>query len=524
MYTTGLLFCLIGIYHLSSWIFSNENKYSKDYWFGIIGIVLASYNHHFALLSMGIAWLSLWLILPKTLNKKYSFIPLFCAIGYAPIAPMTYAQVTIRKGLSWMEQKPTWDYIIDFFQYIFHYNTFYLIVLTAIAIYTVFIKRNIPKIVLIGFGWFVISYIIIFSYSYFLSPLIQFHPFIFTLPYVIILISFSIKNIIPQKALIVAIGVVFFVGLTTLHYTRKHFELFPKMSFATSFEITQNELETLHDDNKALIITSLNKTYHNHYFNQLNGNESLDVIHLADSLGIIKNANPDINSLTLNDYQKIILVNTPYYYTNVCLKQNFEITDKDYGYFHEIYILNKKENSAVKKQKTTWISSLQEGNEEWGPSITVDEIQQRNIIVEHNLTNQDTIILVLELKDKITNQLAQYHKRIIGPSTNNQTTIKSTFHIEPENQTYNNLKGTFYFWNINKTQYAINQANIIWDTEESHTLLKPQNRFKEFKTVAHMVDSSYALSLTFSENEFVKDRSSYLYCLLYTSPSPRDAK
>jgi hypothetical protein len=258
MYITGLFFGLAMVHHWWQWLQLGDKKHFT--WM-IVFAILSAYNHHLGLLLAILVWVSGWFYLPEGQKNSYFKALFMVLLVYLPCTYITYGQFTNTEGqeLVWMES-PTYGFTEDFFSYFFHYN--YILLLAVLAGLVLGLLRA-NGIVLLSFGWFVASFVICYAYSALVSPMIQFHLMIFTLPFLILISIYGwVTYLQEEKKIFIAGGIMVTLSLFSLAFGRKHFELFKNQPYKV---LAQTIREYKPEKGKILVVTDLDLRYLGYY-------------------------------------------------------------------------------------------------------------------------------------------------------------------------------------------------------------------------------------------------------------------
>ncbi|MCI5057493.1 MAG: glycosyltransferase family 39 protein, partial [Flavobacteriales bacterium] len=240
-YATGLFLSLA----LLLLIYELNRKGSLLYGLLLTFVLAATmYNHYFSFLqAVLIMVFGFFKVLPQ--NRKIvvgSFLG--ACLLFVPHISVTLKQFSIG-GLDWLDA-PRLTFIWSFFKYLCHYNW----ILVFVVLCSFFLSWT------IGEKWllllFVIPFCIIFSYSYFIKPIIQFSSLLFCAPFLLFGVFWSFERLNP-KLLISMVFVLLGLGLYSLIYSRKHFQVIKKQAFASVYECSKKDGLVISNQNPELL-------------------------------------------------------------------------------------------------------------------------------------------------------------------------------------------------------------------------------------------------------------------------------
>lgn len=421
-YIGGLFFCLLMVLFWTSLVFdTNKKRYTSSLGF-ILSAAACCYIHHFSLLFTAIVSLTGLFYLKKENRVPYILALLAIVLLYIPHLKIFFYQLN-KGGLEWLGI-PENSFILDYVKYIFHFNTLVYtltIVLLFLGIYTNS-KRAWPinKFQFISLIWFLVPPIIGFFYSKYISPVVQFSMLIFSFPFLLIfLFSFFKPSGKWHKILIVS--VILFINISTLIWSRQHYDIFYKQPFNRYASLTQ-EFIANHDAREVSIVFQENPIYINHYFAKLN--PGLEYISIFD-----RNLTPfefeEIISSKQSEY--LICGGIPLEYIPIVKEYYPQLLSKEFGFTYEYYIFSKNNggpkeaaNDAIifsekmnfESERENWQTSgcLEEdlslqaycsldSSQEWGPKY-------ENSLLELTGSKNDIIDIALDYKN-------DYHGQIV---------------------------------------------------------------------------------------------------------------
>ncbi|MCD4729669.1 MAG: glycosyltransferase family 39 protein, partial [Bacteroidales bacterium] len=270
-YVSGLFFSLLMVWFWTHVVFEP----AKKRYVNVIGFILSSavcaYNHHFSLLLFGLVGISGLFFLNKQ-NWKYYFIAcLTVFIIYIPHLPIFFTQLNSGGVEEWLK-KPDSDFILDYFQYILHFNPFLIgLAILLILLGTVFLTReffNTNKFRILAFSWFAITYAIAHFYSVYINAVLQFSVLLFVFPF-LILFLFSFYEDLKPVLKTIAVLLFMSAAIYTLIYERQHYSIM----YNSAYKEILVEADRFQNENKQSKITTtiyLPKKIRDYYIEKLN--------------------------------------------------------------------------------------------------------------------------------------------------------------------------------------------------------------------------------------------------------------
>lgn len=231
-YISGMFFCLLSVYFWNNYIFFSRKKFDKNLVGFIIGAVLCSYNHYFSLLFAIIMSITGLFYIKKDKLFYYITSGLIIFLCFIPHLRITFGALNM-KGLEWLG-KPDALFLIDFLRFLFHYSYLMLFLLLFILAFSYFYKES-NKFRIISLVFFLTPFIIGFSYSIFVKPVIQFSVLIFSAPFFIILLCSYLKEH-SFKINILIVSSIILTSSISLIFERSHYKIFYQPGFQEVFK------------------------------------------------------------------------------------------------------------------------------------------------------------------------------------------------------------------------------------------------------------------------------------------------
>ncbi len=259
-YASGLFLSLLVLKFWLELLF-NEKAQFKHYLGFSIFAVLAAIDHQFSLLFAGLCGLLGLFFLNRSTAKKYVMACLGAVVLYSPHFPIFFNQLGIGGiGVAsgdWLSA-PRYDFIVNFIRYLFHYSYLFLFAFIGLIVFIYFkqpmpISKTQTKVRLVLCLLFILSFAIGFFYSRWVNPVLQFSGLIFALPCLLLFLSSfasDIKGVWKWSALLLLIG----IGLSTLIFNRKYYDLLYTQSFDTYFKTMDKTIREQGNENVHSIL------------------------------------------------------------------------------------------------------------------------------------------------------------------------------------------------------------------------------------------------------------------------------
>jgi hypothetical protein len=283
MYSLGLLFCLLNIWYWSKLLMPvNEREERRKVLHCILYIVTAlaaMYLHYFSLMFTGIVAFTGLFFLNRKNYIAYILSWIIILILYVPAIPLFLEQIKLGGLEDWLAQ-PGSNTIILYLFYCFNNSEILTSIFIAFPVLTIVMlgaKTHFQKFQLIALGWFIVPYIIIFYYSIFRQPVLQYSGLLFSFPMLILFIF----SFLPERKLSVrpAVFTILFLIVITVstvaeakYYSTPHFGVFK--------ELAEKAIEwdkKYGEKNITKIFTFISPKYIDYYFSRMNKNVKADL-------------------------------------------------------------------------------------------------------------------------------------------------------------------------------------------------------------------------------------------------------
>ncbi len=479
-YSTGVFLCLLMVICWSNFLFDIRHKRT---W--LLGYVLSAtccaYNHHFSLLFAIIVGLTGVFFLTKATWKPYILAGVLIFILYIPNLSAFFFQFS-KGGVGgpdgWLG-KPDSSWLYRYFQYTLHFSYWMYLLVFILILLSAWLKTNADKVNkyrVICVSWFLVTFLIQFSYSVFRNPVLQFSTLIFVFPFLLMfLFSFFRDLNFMQNAIVVFF--VLFVGSLTLILQRKHYQIFYKQPYEQEVVKTNEWLNKIGNDQDVTIQLSvplyLEKFVKEHYFKKFNRKfndshfeplERYSAAKIFRAFVATRKTNYFIAGGMPPEYLQIIKEFFPY------------IMDKDEGFTYSQYCFSKKQGQDDKQETVLFSEKLllnkntMDSTIEFGQSFSfklkdLTNTRHAIIIASVDLLTEDSLsspVLVVNIQDKdstLSWSGASYHNYNNSRIKPNKLYLCKAldgfdFNKHPEAEV------KIYIWNNDKKQLLIDNMRL----------------------------------------------------------------
>lgn len=223
-YSPGLFFVLLSTYFWTKIVFEENTKTLVVSGY-VLAAVFASYGHVFSLLFIFVQGVSGLVFLKKREVLRYVVVNAVVLLLYIPNLSIFYAQLSRGDIGGWLRE-PSNRFLIEFFEYAFHFSWMFTLVSLAVAILLPFfyINKNkaSKKFRFLALLWFFVSYIIAYLYSVFRFPVIQYSTLLFVFPYLLLFV-FSFVGSPSKWVKYAAVVFISLSGVISLVANRQHY-------------------------------------------------------------------------------------------------------------------------------------------------------------------------------------------------------------------------------------------------------------------------------------------------------------
>ncbi len=226
-YASGLFLVLLMVYFWSKIIKTPEKRLYLNSYLFIISATLCAYNHHFSLLVAAVAGISGLFLIERKYLVRYLISCVIICILYLPHLEILFAQMKMKGNEGWLGTL-RYDFILNYFRYVFQYSIVSYLLVLLIIIYGIFKKEKHPdylKTSLLFLTWFCVPFVTGFVYSRLVNNVMQFSVLIFSFPFLLFLLFGHFKALKPTVNLILVV-LILAVNIFSLVYVRKHYSVF----------------------------------------------------------------------------------------------------------------------------------------------------------------------------------------------------------------------------------------------------------------------------------------------------------
>lgn len=270
-YASGLFFTLLMVWFWTRILFFPDRKY----WLNLAGYVVAgtlcAYNHHFSMLFAAMVGITGLFFCRQKAMLVYLASGVAILALYIPHLSIFFYQLSVGGIEGWL-QKPRFDFIADFVQYIFHFSIYiYLLILVLFSL-SLYWYREKPRIdtrfVIISLVWFILPFLVGYLYSTYRNAVLQYSVLIFSFPYLLFL-PFALFKGESSKHKIIVVALTALVVIPSLVVERRHYELFYKAPYREMVMEARNAVASLGAD-RCLVILDTRKEINPYYLERLN--------------------------------------------------------------------------------------------------------------------------------------------------------------------------------------------------------------------------------------------------------------
>ena len=365
-YASGLFFALLLVWFWTNILFHPQRKYYLNLAGFIITAALCAYDHHFSMLFAVMVGTTGLFFSSGRSRLKYLGACGAAIFLYIPHLPVFFNQLGLGGVEGWL-QKPRFDFLFDYLQYVFHFSVFvYLLIflLISLSLYWYEISPQVNmKFILISAVWFLLPFLVGYFYSKYRSAVLQNSVLIFSFPFLLFLLFgyFKTVRIRHQIILIVLTGLIL---IPSLIFERRHFTIFYKNPYREIVTESKAALDSLGIHNCRVILDT-KKEINSYYLNKKEFS-GLPFVYMED-IGNKRGLLDFLDSVHTNYLVFGCLSSTSW--ENYALIQNkfpYLITHKMYS-GGDFYIFSKyKPVRAINEYFSETINTFEEIPTEWG--------------------------------------------------------------------------------------------------------------------------------------------------------------
>lgn len=276
-YASGIFLCIWMVWHWSHLVEVRESpsqaqpKLAFRHLLGYaLATALCAYNHHFSLLFAGLVGLTGLFLVKKHNWKPYVLAGLAAAMLYLPHVPIFIAQLQMG-GTGWLSP-PSSDFLLNFLKFVGHHSylmTGYMV--GAVLVGFVFRAKDFGqrhRWRLIALTWFLLPFLIGFTYSQFFGSVLQPSVLIFGFPFLLIFLFSATQHLKPIFQWLL-VGGMLLVGVYSLTVERRHYEMLGTGGLKGIAEKIVEWDKKLGKDSVTTLVNVNNRYYVDYYFEQL---------------------------------------------------------------------------------------------------------------------------------------------------------------------------------------------------------------------------------------------------------------
>jgi len=270
-YASGLCFSLMMVWFWTNVVFHPDRKRYLNLAGLIISAALCAYNHHFSMLFAAMVWITGLFYCSRYNLRSYLVAGLLVFVLYIPHLPIFFYQLGVGGVEGWL-QKPRFDFIFDFIQYIFQFSVFiYLLIFLLISLSLLWYESN-PRVnrkfILISIIWFLLPWLVGYIYSISRNSVLQYSVLIFSFPFLLFILFGYFKTDRPLHKVIL-VSVIALIVIPSLIVERKHYPLFYKSPYREIVAESKHAVDSLGVAHCAVILDT-KKEVNPYYLDKLN--------------------------------------------------------------------------------------------------------------------------------------------------------------------------------------------------------------------------------------------------------------
>jgi hypothetical protein len=255
-YASGLCLALALVWFWTNVVFHPQRRYYVNLVGYVISGALCAYNHHFSMLFAAMVGVTGLFYCQRANLRSYILAGVLVIILYIPHLPIFFYQLGTGGVEGWL-QKPRFDFILDYIQYIFHFSVFvYLLVFLLISLSLLWYESN-PKVnkkfILISLIWFLLPWLIGFLYSTYRSSVLQYSVLIFSFPFLLFILFGYFKTALSLHKMIL-VALIACIVIPSLIIERRHYQLFYKAPYREIVAESKHAIDSLGIYNCTVIL------------------------------------------------------------------------------------------------------------------------------------------------------------------------------------------------------------------------------------------------------------------------------
>lgn len=224
-YGMGLLFCLLAVWYWKKLVFDEDfNLKALVGW--VLSAVAVAYIHYFALLFLVLVGLSGVFFITRKRLLLYAGSAAAISLLYLPHFPLFFTQLSKGGVESWLA-KPTWAFVPDYIQYLFHFNWWFIGFMLLLFVMGLALPKRVKlkpleiKLACISIFWWIACFLVGYYYSIYNSAILQFSGLLFSAPLGVLGIFYFLR--LREKFTPWVITSVLIIGTFTLVEGRQHY-------------------------------------------------------------------------------------------------------------------------------------------------------------------------------------------------------------------------------------------------------------------------------------------------------------
>lgn len=469
-YAPALFFTVAFVYHLLN-CFVAQNHTRKQAVLYIVFAWLAFATHHIATLTIFLIILFGVLVIQKRDWLRYIKLNLVLLLVSLPLLYVIKFQLQFKGIGSWLGA-PDKNYILDFFQYLFHFNWVYIgaiLVITGYAIVNATrsgFKLKMPYAIIFSIV-FLTVYLVLFTYSVYVAPMIQFSLLQFALPFFLLRI-FGLYHQFNANT-VLRIGLVFlFLGVFSLMVTRRNHEFLMDFPYRATAEFCMPVVKE-NPNQKVLLITGDRIEFLNRYMQEGNNFSILSIANKEKPYDEI------INCINAFAPDKVIAANCDF--TSFSLIHAYFPYCQKYkeGFSNNFFLLTQTKVHESKKPFVSQVSLSKES------IVQLDSVNEYCVLVDTPLAKlglenkyqfefsaivksaqKNPMVLVMEFYENGKQVVWHGSEMYIRPDAEkfNYTYATFDFHYDLKKHDENKIRVKFYLWNARHEKSVITNMQL----------------------------------------------------------------
>lgn len=226
-YGSGLFLTLAMVHFWTNLMLHPEKNFRKNAILFVLSASLCTYNHHFSLLFAFVVGITGIFMVPSAFRRRYLGLGLAIIVLYLPHISIFFYQLGIGGVEGWLA-KPGFDFPVSYLAYIFHFSVYCISLAAGLFLFGIFQSgknRTTQTFIVISILWFLIPLLVGFTYSIFVSSVLQYSVLLFSFPFLLFALFGHIGAQKPSVNLVLVISILT-VNSLTLIFERDHYRIF----------------------------------------------------------------------------------------------------------------------------------------------------------------------------------------------------------------------------------------------------------------------------------------------------------